>query len=382
MFQFIRNLFGARAVKAPRVRSETRKPLSDFERKFLKFQLSGKLRMRIYEKLGKFVANGVPVTQALDEIYNHMSLEGKKPKAVAAMVIDEWRRGVRNGRSFARAIQGWAPTGEVSVLDAGEVSGRLDRAIEDVLFVYSASKRIRSALFGLVYPIVLLGTTCLYLYIFGTKVVPAFQEVLPVAQWEGAGKQMAALAQFVRVGLLPTLVGVGAVVVLIVASFGRWTGKIRQKFDKFPPWTLYRLTVGSSFLISLGALLHAGVSVPEALRVIHATASPWYRERLVATRQQVLNGARNIGDALHKTGFEFPSAEIVMDIRSYAALDGFEDMLDKLSRQWLDESVKMIQGQMDVLRNASIIIMALIFMWIANGMFALQQQISQAASFG
>jgi type II secretory pathway component PulF len=354
------------------------KPLVGFERWLLKLTFSTKTRMRLYEKIGKFIANGVPITHALDEIYVHVSVEGKKPKAAAARVVDEWRRSIRNGRSFARAISGWATAEELSVLDAGEISGRLDKAIDDVMFINLARKRIRGAVFGLVYPMVLVGTTCLYLYIFGTQVVPAFARILPVERWQGAGVQMAMLSKFVLHGLAPLLVICTVLLVVIMATLGRWTGRARQAFDKVPPWSLYRLAVGSSFLISLAALLHAGVAVPEALRIMHATGSPWYRERLAATRRMVLNGARNIGDALHKTGYQFPSWEMVIDIRSYASLDGFEDMLDRLSRQWLDESVAQIQTQMDVLRNVAIVVMGLVFIWIASGMIALQMQISNA----
>jgi len=365
--------------KAARKKQDGPKALSGADLWLTRRTFSAKMRMRLYEKLGKFIANGVPITHALDEIYIHVSLEGKKPKATAAVVVDDWRRSIRNGRSFARAITDWASPDELSVLDAGEISGRLDKAIEDVLFINVARKRIRSAIFGLIYPVVLIATTCFYLYIFGNQVVPAFEQVLPVNKWTGTGAQMAVLAHFVTDWMLPLLLACGGVLAVILATLGSWTGRLRRVFDHIPPWSLYRLAIGSSFLISLGALLHAGVPVPEALRIIHQTASPWYKERLAATRRLVLNGARNIGDALHQTGYSFPSWEMVIDIRSYASLDGFEDMLDRLSRQWLEDSVALIQAQMDMLRNAAIVVMGLMFMWIAAGMFTLQQQISNAA---
>lgn len=355
------------------------KPLSGVELWMTRKMFSSKMRMRLYSKLGKFIANGVPITHALDEIYVHVSLEGKKPTATAAVVVDDWRRSIRNGRSFSRAIADWASPDELSVLDAGEISGRLDKAIEDVVFINEARKRIRGAIFGLIYPLVLVATTCFYLYIFGSQVVPAFKQILPVGKWQGTGAQMAVLADWVMHWMVPTLIGFGVALTVAISTLGSWTGRLRRVIDHVPPWSLYRLAIGSSFLISLAALLHAGVPVPEALRIIHQTASPWYKERLAATRRLVLNGARNIGDALHQTGYSFPSWEMVIDIRSYASLDGFEDMLDRLSRQWLNDSVALIQAQMDMLRNVAIVVMGLIFMWIAAGMFTLQQQISSAA---
>lgn len=357
-------------------------PVGGFELRWARWTMSSKTRMRIYEKLGKFVGNGVSMPQALAELHVHETRDGKKPKSSAAIAINEWRRAVLNGQSFSRALQGWAPMNELSLLAAGEVSGRFDRAVEDLLFVHHAGKRIRSAIGGLMYPVFLLSTTVLYLYIFGAQVVPAFSSVLPKERWTGAGHTMALMADFVNHGLLPTVLVFVCLLVAIISTFGVWTGKVRQFLDHLPPWSIYRLVVGAGFLISLSALLHAGISMPDALRLIAQNAAPWYRERLIAARMQVLNGARNIGDALAKTGLQFPSEEIVIDIRSYASLDGFEEMLDKLSHQWLEDAVRLINAQMDLLRTITILIMGFVFMWIASGMFDLQQQISRAASSG
>ncbi|HDU8408003.1 TPA: type II secretion system protein F, partial [Escherichia coli] len=40
-----------------------------------------------------------------------------------------------------------------------------------------------------------------------------------------------------------------------------------------------------------------------------------------------------------------------------------------------------ISNQMNILKNAAILIMGGVFMWIVSGMFSLQQQISNAAQF-
>ncbi|WP_081573777.1 type II secretion system F family protein [Chromobacterium violaceum] len=365
------------AVKAAQ---PSRGLLQGFELRYVKLCMAGKTRMRLYEKLGKFIGNGVPMAQALAEIQLHLSDDGKKPGQPAALAVGHWRRLVLNGQPFSKALAGWAPQNELSVLAAGEAAGRFERAVEDVLFIAQARKKINAALGGLIYPLFLLMSTCLYLYIFGVQVIPAFDAILPKENWQGAGRTMAHLSSFVQHGLLPVALGLATALALIVCTLNSWTGRLRRQADRLPPWSVYRLVVGSNFLISLAALLHAGISVPDALRLMARQAGPWYRERLLAARMQVLNGARNIGDALHRSGYQFPSRDIVIDIRSYAQLDGFEGMLDRLSRQWLEETALQLNRQMDVLRNLAIVLMGFVFMWIAAGMFDLQQQISDAAS--
>ncbi|MFZ3186028.1 MAG: type II secretion system F family protein [Pseudomonas sp.] len=366
--------------RKPKAAAKPDGPLRGMELRYVKLSMGANARMRIYEKLGRFVANGVPMAQALAEIQLHVSYDGKKPKEPAALAVAHWRRLLLNGQPFSRALQGWAPQNELSVLAAGEQAGRFDRAVEDVLFIQQARKRINSALAGLIYPLFLLLSTCLYLYIFGMQVIPAFDAILPKERWQGTGQTMATLSNFVMNYMWLVAIALVAMLALVGATLNVWTGRVRKWADAVPPWSLYRLVVGSNFLISLAALLNAGISVPQALQVIARNAGPWYRERLLATRLQVLNGARNIGDALNRSGYLFPSREIIIDIRSYAQLEGFENMLDKLSRQWLDDTVAQLNQQMDFLRNLSIVVMGLVFMWIAAGMFDLQQQISDAAT--
>ncbi|SDV46551.1 type II secretion system F family protein [Chitinasiproducens palmae] len=368
------------AVTGPDGAATKRSQVSGLERRFVRIQFTTAQRMRLYEKLARFVANGVPLTHALDELYLHVSFEGRKPKTSSAVAVDSWRSALRNGQTLSQSLQGWAPTMERSLVQAGEMSGRLDKALEDVLFLNTASKQIRSALGGLLYPLVLLSCTVFFMWIFGTQVVPVFAQILPVDRWEGNAATLAGLARFVNGGLWPTLAAVIALLCFALASLPRWTGPLRRHLERFPPWSVYRTAAGCGFMASLSALLHAGVPAPTALKLMYQNANPWYAQRVAAIRRALLNGANDVGDAMYRAGYDFPSRDMVMDIRAYAALDGFEEMLEKLSRQWLSESVRAIQSQTAAMRTGAIILMAGVFGWIISSMFELQQQVSAAAT--
>src|SRR3546814_18237490 len=110
--------------------------LQDFETGFVKLQFSGKDRLRLYRKVTRFLKNGVPIAQALDIMWTHASDDGKKPKAVPAAVIDAWRKRIRNGASFGRAILGWVPERDRLVIAAGETAGRPDGGIDNAVFIF------------------------------------------------------------------------------------------------------------------------------------------------------------------------------------------------------------------------------------------------------
>ncbi|HBA6947916.1 TPA: type II secretion system protein F [Escherichia coli] len=342
---------------------------------------STKLRMRIYEKLCRYIDNGVPLTVSLDEIYRFLSEDGKKSKNTSAVVIKYWLTSLRNGDSFSKAIQMWIPADEVSIISSGEISGDLSSSLRNIMLMNDTKRQIRSALSGILYPIALLASTCFFLYIFGEKVVPAFAQVLPIENWQGAGASMYVLSKFVDDYLVVVILSAVLSFITITLTLPLWTGRVRRFVDQFPPWSIYKAVIGCGFLLSLSALLTTGVPSPEAIRIIYNSASPWYKERLMSIRQELFNGAPNIGEALYITGYEFPTKDMVMDIRTYASLDGFESMLNKLAVEWQRDIVKYITVQMSLFKNVAIVLMGVVFMWIISGMFALEQQISNAAQF-
>src|SRR5690625_2228957 len=191
--------------------------LANIETWFLKKQFSSKMRFSLYKKLVRFLSSGVSLTRALDIMYAHASDDGKKPKQVQAVVLDEWRHNIRNGQTFSRAITGWAPDKERIVIEAGENAGSLNMAIENAIFIHEGSGRIKKAIIGgLAYPILLVCMAFGFMALFGFEVIPAFEEILPREEWTGVAAQMAVMSDFVRNGLLQTIAAILAVVGLLL----------------------------------------------------------------------------------------------------------------------------------------------------------------------
>ena len=354
--------------------------LEQLKRKFIKSQFSGKMRERTYRKLATFLRNGVSLPDALRIMYEHESEDGKYVNRPQAVILNDWRKQIANGRSFGRAVREWVPPGDRIILEAGEESGRLDQALENALFIQGSSRKIKSAIVGgLAYPALLMALAMGFMVMFGLWIVPAFEDVVPRQKWTGTAAKMAGVADFVNTWMLPTVLTFLALCGLVVWSLPRWTGPIRIKLDKYPPWSLYRLMQGSGFMLSMSALVRAGVQIPEILRILARGAPPRFQERMQATLRYVSNGI-NIGEALHKTGYNFPDVDTVKDLRSYANLDGFDENLEKIGRQWVEESVDMVKGQMVLMRNVSLIFLGVVFGTIAVGIFALQQTITDNTS--
>jgi type II secretory pathway component PulF len=88
-----------------------------------------------------------------------------------------------------------------------------------------------------------------------------------------------------------------------------------------------------------------------------------------------MSDGTDIGTALKKGGHNFPDREAINDIRAYGGLKGFDESLQILAHEWLEESVTKVQAEANMAKGLATIIMGIIFSQIAGGIFSLMSQI-------
>ena len=71
-----------------------------------------------------------------------------------------------------------------------------------------------------------------------------------------------------------------------------------------------RTVTGISWLLALSALVKSGTPVSTAMRALRRDATAYLKERIDKTLVFINNGD-NLGEALSKTGLEFPDVEII-----------------------------------------------------------------------
>ena len=348
------------------------------ENAFAKMQFGAKQRLRTYRKISTMTRYGLPLNRVLDMLWEQASKGGQKPDEPMAVIMDSWRIAIRNGRPLSVAAGSWVPFNERMMIEAGEESQNLSIALNNLIAVNKAGSDMRSAVIsGLAYPVVLILAVCAVLWLFGTRVIPTFEIILPSDQWVGTAASLAGMSEWVQVWMLPVIGIILGIVALISYSMPRLTGPVRKYLDKIPPWSLYRIVSGAGFMLSMGALVSAGVQTARALEKLKRNASPWLKERLEATLKHVYSGA-NMGRALQRAGYGYPDEEIIDDLIAYSDLPAFSEMLDTLGKEWVEDSVELIKTQARILNTIALLLMAGTVAWIFSGMFAIQQQISAA----
>ncbi len=330
-------------------------------------------RLRMYRKLASLLRNRFSLMDALERLYGIASKNGKDQHETMGIAITNWMRSLQNGESFSVALRGWAPQSELLMLSVGDIAN-LDQALENLIKVVEGVKRMKEPVVSAIsYPMFLLFLTTLIIYAVGAYMVPPMTEAVPNLVWRGQAKTLVGLSEWVQNNTLLLFLTMPIIFAFISWTLPRWKGRMRARFDNVPPWSIYRIFVGVSWLMSLAALVKAGTPVSKALRVLRSDANPYLLYRIERALFFV-NSGDNLGDALYKTNLNFPDREVVGDLQIYAELDNFQLALDQLANEWLEDSVRNIEQKASVLNMVAILLIAAIVAWVVMGTFDMQDQ--------
>lgn len=338
-------------------------------------------RLAVYRKLQALVRNRFSLMDALERLYQIASKDGKNPDNSMAIAIRSWMGSIRNGNSLSVALRGWAPSTELLMLSVGDITN-LELALGNTIKVVEGMRRMKAPVIEAVsYPLFLIFLTFLLIIGVGKFLVPPMVQAVPNLEWKGLAKSLVDLSAFVGKHPLWLLLPLPIASVIIVWTFPRWRGGWRALFDNVPPWSIYRIFIGVGWLLSLSALIQAGTPVSRALRLLRADASKYLLYRIDRTAIFVNNGD-NLGEALYRTRLGFPDEEVIGDLRIYAELDNFPEALSHLADDWLEDSVRVIEGKAAVLNTIAILSIAATVAWAVMGTFAMQDQMVSGMGLG
>jgi len=348
----------------------------DIHRLWARFQTTAEVRLRLYRKIEKMLVNGLPLLKVLEELEMRASDRGRKPNEPEAILLGEWRRTVQNGGALHEGMADWVPQQEQMIIMAGEQSGRVEVALRAVTSVVASGRKIRNAILaGLAYPLALLAMTVAYLYLFGLYVIPQFGMIAPPDQWHGSARWLYLMSHFVRIWLIWCLLLASFLAAGLVYALPRWRGRFRNLLDNIPPFSIYRMMVGTSFLTAFASLQTAGFTVEKSLLRLTEQAKPWLAQRIDDMLFGVKSGL-NVGEAMKNTGYHFPSREIVDDLCIYAEYNGFADALKTIADEWMEAGVERVGVQMRVFNGAAILILAILLGVLVTGFFGIQHEIA------
>ena len=343
--------------------------------------LGADTRIEIYETIELLMTNDVPLTLAIKELYRLESRAGTKNTAANAMFLYDCYSSRNNGKPLWFALQRWVPNQEMQIIRAGEESAKVPEALRNVIELIESKRKIMGAVIsGSTYPLVLLGMVGMLLHQIATNMVPQFLKILPAEKWTGPAVGLKVVADWVN--------GYGTIGVIVVACSAAWViwsmpnmdkSRFRVYLDSIPPWSIYRMLNGSTFLLNFSLMLAANVKMQTTLEIMRESASPWLKERIGAAITGVNKGSSFV-EALHQSGYEFPDRRAVQYLRLLSEQNDFEEKLVNFGKRWLDKSVKGVQSASKAMLAVSISLMGSLIMLILGGVIGIQQLAQTALS--
>jgi type II secretory pathway component PulF len=345
-------------------------------RAWAKHTFTPKLRARLYRKLAARLENGVRLRDTIASLHERAATHGKTE--TLAIILPDVLHTLDRGEGLAAALMPWVNSLECTAIASGEKSGKmvetLRHSADSLGDVREIVKTIRN---NMAYPLLLFITIIATAYFIGAWFLPEMTALAPASQFTDVALSLYWFSAFVQSAwfwiILAALVGsIITIIKLLPVAFG--DDRFRVYLDKVPPWSIYRLVVGSSFLVTLSALLQSGIALQEALILINKYASPYLSVRLNAILDEIRKG-RNFGDALDATEYRFPDDEIIDDLIVYSTLPHFEQVLYEYGKNWMAEGLETIKEQAIILQTIAFLIMAAVIGWLVIGVMQMQQQL-------
>ena len=344
------------------------------------FRTNTEKRMAICRKLASLLRNDFTLIDALERLEMIESKNGTKPNEPFAIVMRQWQKNLERGMSFSEATKGWVPPEETLLVTSGNLSN-LVVALENVGRVVDGTQRIKRAMTTAIgYPMFLLALTFGIIIMVGLYLVPPLAEIAGNnIVWHGTAKSLIWLSDFSIKYWYFFLVIIASIVAIIWISLPNWSGRMRVLFDKLPPWNVYKIQVSVGWLMSLAAMVSAGITIPDAMRMLSDNANRYLRRILDIALRYIANGD-NLGVAMANTRKNFPDNEIIGDLTIYADMNGFDENLTQVANDYLDESVRKMEKVSNTLNSMGILLISAIIAWVVLGTFQMQDQITAAIS--
>jgi len=339
----------------------------EFEHWFARrFNFGAKARIRLYERLERFTTRKKPIREALESIWARYHRKKDARRAVFRRLVEQMAGA---GSSFSSAIAPYIPPAERLMLFAGEEGAKLPVGLQKARFVAEAVQKMRKALISeLRYPVLLVVFLAVMLVVIAYQLVPIMLQMAPLSKWPPVSMMLYYIATAVKVAGIWFVAFVFAAAVLIARTIDTWTGPMRRFADKYlPPWTIYRVYQGSTFLISIAALIEAGRPIDVALKQITPISKPWLREHVVAMLQQLSAGVPP-GRAID-TGLL--DDEVCGDIEDYGSAGAFDQAIGAVGQDTISDSIERIALQAGVVRGVLMLMVAAGILLVYGGMFFL-----------
>ena len=322
----------------------------------------------ITRQLASLLSAGITVVRALDMLYQQ--LESKKAKKCIGEVYES----VQGGRSLSEAFReqkGVIPNIMISMIAAGEESGRLDEVMERLAEHFQKAQKLKNKISSaMVYPKILAGLTAAVSIGLLTFLVPKIGDTIV-----SLGGQLPALTKAllaISKSLTTWWYIYTAVVIMIVYGFKLWRSSDKGS-EQWSYMMLKMPIVGKAttmnaaarFTRTVSTLLKSGISVLQSVEITEKSLDNVILEKKLAEARVEIRKGTSLSKSIRGIT-EFPPMIYAM-VAIGEESGTLDSILDKAADYFEDEADSATAKMTSALEPVMIIIMAIIVGTVVGG---------------
>ena len=314
--------------------------LIEIELFFAKREFSNR-RGEVYELIySNLSESGSRQISTLRELFTIWEIRESKRGSSIALVYKSIISRLNRGIAFSQAILPFIPREEALIIEAGDASGKLLEALVSAKKQYQSDKEIGGIVASaMAEPMMTLVSILCTSYFCGIYLWPQMLAVVNESYWPAWCLPLIrfelAVVKYWQLTFIALIVGVS-----YFYSISRWTGSMREVFDKLPPWSLYRDRQAVACLGILAGLLSSGMELSAALDRISAKTTPWLSWQVRKIKSRMLKSGENTLRAFDSGLF---SRDLVDLLEDASRNRSFDDTLRYLGNEALPRIVQKVK---------------------------------------
>ena len=335
------------------------------------------VRAEVWQLLADVMDSGVQFSRALETLADSYDLQRR---GLLAEVMRDLRRSVTENRVQER-FGLYMGTAE-RLLWRGYERQDVGHICRSCARILRLQQNIRSSILkAIAQPILLLMGIVALLMIFGHQLFPALSDIVAFERLPASAETIVSLTLSFAAKPYAVAGWIGALIGGMILSMRYQTGPMRRVLDRFPPWSLMRLSQGAGFLMAVIEYGRTGQRVNTALLDDMAlTAPPYAKSRIHALMINFVPSGTNLGEASIRAGQGFPSEELAVVLRILWNEQGGIERAGLFVDRWLARVEDTIKARMATLNAALLVLMASILIGLLSVALPMVEQISGGAS--
>ena len=325
-----------------------------------KLKLSLKDIAMFSRQLSAMLASGVTLVKALNILY--LQMEKKSVRESIRRLYESVQKGDQLSDALKKQ-EGVYPEIMISMVEAGEASGRLDAVIAKVADTFEKDVRLRNKIkSSMMYPIILAVLCVAVVLILVMKVLPVFMTMFTADMELPLPTRMLLVFSDVLTGYWYVILIVTVGAVLAARAYIKTEEGKRNWHSMLLKTPLIGKTITKisavRFTRTLGTLLSSGMTLIQSLEiVIKVVGNRIIMDGLEITKEDIRKGMP-LSQSLRKAEILPPMVYSMIGIGEESGT--IEDMLDKTSEYYDDEVDNAISKLVSLLEPILIVFMAVV----------------------